>query len=163
MPRCPPLSVRGCPDGGAAQPHGGFVGVVGTQLVAREVVEAATARAREVCVHTYGVAPRVVVDGDADATLAGIPEHSEYVLYELLKNAERAVLECAGHRMRPAAPPSPPVEPAHAAAAGTDETALPPNVVTVAASTRDLVFRVSDQGHGIAPEHLPRVQRGAHR
>ena len=80
-------------------PQGGVVGVVGTDLAATGFTDLAIARAREVCRHTYGVAPRIVVDGNLNARLSGIPEHIDYVLYELLKNAQRAVVEQAGYRM----------------------------------------------------------------
>jgi len=78
-----------------------MVGVIGTNLSAADLLEGCIRRAREMCRHTYGVAPRVTVDGRLDATLAGVPEHIEYVLYELLKNALRAVAERAGYKMRP--------------------------------------------------------------
>jgi len=78
-----------------------MVGVIGTNLSAVDLLEGCIRRAREMCRHTYGVAPRVTVDGRLDATLAGVPEHIEYVLYELLKNALRAVAERAGYKMRP--------------------------------------------------------------
>ena len=87
---------------GAAPPLGnGFVGIVGTGLVAQRLATMAADMSRDVCRHTYGLAPRVVLEGDhPDATFAGIPEHIEYVLYELLKNAQRAVVEAAGFKMR---------------------------------------------------------------
>ncbi len=47
----------------------------------------------QVCSETYGVCPDVVLSGDVGAQLAYIPAHMDYMLYELLKNGARAVVE----------------------------------------------------------------------
>jgi hypothetical protein len=52
----------------------------------------------QVCSETYGVCPDVVLSGDVSALLAYIPAHLDYMLYELLKNGARAVVEGAAIR-----------------------------------------------------------------
>ena len=191
------------PRSTAHRVQGGFVGVVGTEMTASDFTDLAIRMARDICRHTYGLAPRIVVDGDMHAKLAGVPEHIEYVLYELLKNAQRAVVEHAGYRARPLRAvqksivrgasrgrpqrppralcltrgtcPAPIQRAAKESGFGSDarapsswqqhseEQKLPPIVITVAHSPRDVVFRISDQGNGIAPEHIPQVCHASER
>lgn len=49
--------------------------------------------AAQVCNETYGASPEVVVSGDLAAKLSCVPAHLDYMLYELLKNSMRAVIE----------------------------------------------------------------------
>lgn len=44
---------------------------------------------RQVCEHTYGVAPGLIVNGHTQAVFPYIPAPLEYILQELLKNAMR--------------------------------------------------------------------------
>ena len=46
---------------------------------------------RQVCEHTYGVAPGLIVNGHTKAVFPYIPAPLEYILQELLKNAMRLV------------------------------------------------------------------------
>jgi [3-methyl-2-oxobutanoate dehydrogenase (acetyl-transferring)] kinase len=46
-----------------------------------------------VCSETYGLAPEVVVSGDRFARLPYLTAHLDYMIYELLKNSMRAVVE----------------------------------------------------------------------
>ena len=46
---------------------------------------------RQVCEHTYGVAPGLIVNGHTKAIFPHIPAPLEYILQELLKNAMRLV------------------------------------------------------------------------
>lgn len=47
----------------------------------------------QVCTEAYGLAPEVVVRGDMSARLPYLTSHLDYMVYELLKNAMRAVVE----------------------------------------------------------------------
>lgn len=47
---------------------------------------------QQVCRETYGVAPDVRVSGDAMLDITYIPSHLDYMLYELLKNSVRYVV-----------------------------------------------------------------------
>ena len=70
------------------------------------------------------------------STIPYIPVHLDYMLYELLKNSMRAVVE--RHRGRPA---------------------LPPIVMHIAGAPREVTVRISDQGGGIEHDLLDRVWR----
>ena len=45
------------------------------------------------CTEAYGCAPDVLFTGDVQATIPYMPAHLDYMLYELPKNAMRAVVE----------------------------------------------------------------------
>lgn len=71
----------------------GYIGIVCTTLSLSDSVDLAAGRCRQVCVETFGNAPEVLVNGDIDLRVPYIPAHIDYMLYELLKNASRAVME----------------------------------------------------------------------
>lgn len=58
----------------------------------------------QVCTETFGSAPEVVISGSSAqlATMPYIPTHLDYMLYELLKNAMRAVVQSHKGRALPA-------------------------------------------------------------
>lgn len=47
----------------------------------------------QVCNETYGLAPDVVITGDKRLTIPYVPSHFDYMVYEVLKNSSRAVVE----------------------------------------------------------------------
>ncbi|KAI8612470.1 hypothetical protein BC830DRAFT_1136506 [Chytriomyces sp. MP71] len=75
----------------------GWIGIVNTRCKAGEVVERVSALAKRWFHDTYpnrGVAPPdVLVDGHVNAIFTYIPDHIEYILFELLKNSMRFTLE----------------------------------------------------------------------
>jgi signal transduction histidine kinase len=73
----------------------------------------------------FGRWPRVVVDGDADATFPFVSAHLEYILQELYKNAFRATAD-------------------HHSASAT----LPDVRLTICVNDSYITLRVSDQGGG---------------
>lgn len=81
--------------------------------------------------------PKVVLDGNIEAEFSYIPDHIEYILYELLKNSMRSVM------LHGAPDPT------------TGE--LPPIQITICEGSNDIVFRVSDRGGGIAPSMEPDI------
>ena len=101
----------------------------------RTVVERAAERARQVCLETYGRAPMVKISGDVDTQMPYIYQHMDYILYEVLKNSLRAVVD---HHWDPAA-------------TGADP-ALPPVVVRIYAVPGRLTIQVSDRGGGLSEE-----------
>lgn len=76
----------------------------------------------QVCTETYGICTDVKVTGDVNSTMQYIPTHLDYMLYELLKNAMRAVVE---HHPR--------------------RSALPPVVIRVCNGGGTVTLRISDQ------------------
>eukprot|EP00884_Botryococcus_braunii_P006717 jgi/Botrbrau1/16046/Bobra.7_2s0020.1 len=107
----------------------GYIGVICTDLSLSETIDFAVQRAKWVCTETYGICADVKVTGDVKSTMQYIPTHLDYMLYELLKNAMRAVVE--NHPRR---------------------SALPPVVIRVCNGGGTVTLRISDQGGGI-PEH----------
>lgn len=49
---------------------------------------------------TYGASPEILIEGDETITCSYIPTHLEYILFENLKNAMRAVVERHSSRQR---------------------------------------------------------------
>ncbi|KAF9988659.1 hypothetical protein BGZ75_008900 [Mortierella antarctica] len=113
----------------------GFIGIIYTHCNPREIVERTALLAAETCRQALGgtiLPPKVILDGNLDAEFSYIPDHIEYILYELLKNSMRFVMQNGTRDKR------------------TNE--LPPIHITVCEGTHDIVFRVSDKGGGIHPD-----------
>lgn len=84
----------------------------------------------QVCTETYGTAPAVAITGSDHATLSYIPNHLDYMLFEVLKNAMRAVVEMHGTR----------------------SSSLPTIQIRIADAESCVTLRVSDQVRaGVAP------------
>ncbi|KAJ1979953.1 [Pyruvate dehydrogenase (acetyl-transferring)] kinase 2, mitochondrial [Dimargaris verticillata] len=126
------------------------VGIVHTACSARDIAERCSARCREVFRQVYHtrITPPVAVDGALGAQFTYIPDHIEYILYEVLKNAMRAVMDAT--------------TPSSSSTMATQSLALdqpdadngssnpyPPITVTICEGSSTLVFRISDQGGGI--------------
>ncbi|KAF9369879.1 hypothetical protein CPB97_003221 [Podila verticillata] len=112
----------------------GFIGIIYTHCKPRDIIERTARLASETCRQSLGgkiQPPKVIMDGNLDAEFSYIPDHIEYILYELLKNSMRYVM-LNGKR--------------------SEAGELPPIQITVCEGTHDIVFRVSDKGGGIAPE-----------
>lgn len=58
-----------------------------------KVINRVAPEASLACQRTYGVSPALDIEGDKDITCSYIPTHLEYIIFELLKNAMRAVCE----------------------------------------------------------------------
>jgi len=112
----------------------GFIGIIYTHCNPRDIVERTALLAAETCrlASPGKEPPKVILDGAMDAEFSYIPDHIEYILYELLKNSMRFVMESGK------------VDP--------KTGQLPPIQITVCEGTHDIVFRISDKGGGIHPE-----------
>ncbi|KAI8833954.1 branched-chain alpha-ketoacid dehydrogenase, partial [Chytriomyces cf. hyalinus JEL632] len=128
----------------------GWIGIVNTRCRAGEVVERVSALAKRWFIETSPnrniEPPEVKIDGHANAVFTYIPDHIEYILFELLKNSMRFTLETHA----PVSKASPPLK------------KLPPIVVTVGASRNDITFRVSDQGGGFAHTQMANLWSYTH-
>ncbi|KAF9165400.1 hypothetical protein DFQ26_000206 [Actinomortierella ambigua] len=116
----------------------GYIGIIYTHCNPRDIVERTALLAAETCRQAIGGGiepPKVVLDGNIDAEFSYIPDHIEYILYELLKNSMRFVMLRNN-------------EPNSQQPGGE----LPPIQITVCEGTHDIVFRISDRGGGIDPE-----------
>ncbi|KAF9913459.1 hypothetical protein BX616_010019 [Lobosporangium transversale] len=113
----------------------GYIGIIYTHCRPRDIVERTALLAAETCRQACGGTiepPKVLLDGNIDAEFSYIPDHIEYILYELLKNSMRFVMQKGAREHR------------------TGE--LPPIQITVCEGAQDIVFRISDKGGGIDPE-----------
>ncbi|KAF6261335.1 alpha-ketoacid dehydrogenase kinase [Scenedesmus sp. NREL 46B-D3] len=117
----------------------GYIGSIATALDVADAVDFAGQRAVQVCMEAYGVAPEVVVGGDLAARLPYLPSHLDYMLYELLKNSMRAVVE------------------RHRGATYSTRRRIPPIQARVCSGATHLSIRISDQGGGLPVEHLEQV------
>ncbi|GJJ78389.1 hypothetical protein EMPS_10748 [Entomortierella parvispora] len=112
----------------------GFIGIIYTHCNPKDIVERTALLAAETCrlAAPGKEPPKVILDGAMDAEFSYIPDHIEYILYELLKNSMRFVMENGK------------VDP--------KTGQLPPIQITVCEGTHDIVFRISDKGGGIHPD-----------
>ncbi|KAL9939689.1 hypothetical protein V8E36_001506, partial [Tilletia maclaganii] len=110
---------------------GSHIGIIYTHLSPASVVRKSARLLRDVLKKEFPDAermPPVAMDGNLDCQFSYIPEHLEYVIFELLKNAMRATLR------RP-----------------VSEWDDPPILATIVEGPpeEDLVIRISDSGGGI--------------
>ncbi|TFK72600.1 26S proteasome subunit P45 [Pluteus cervinus] len=121
------------------------VGVVDVRCSPSRMVALCGSFVHELCEATLGSSPRIIIDGQPDATFAYVPVHLEYILTEILKNAFRATVEHQlklGHR-----------------------NALPPVIVTLSPPTRSqecqgpsyFSIRIRDQGGGVSKDDVSRI------
>ncbi|CAG8493791.1 12707_t:CDS:2 [Ambispora gerdemannii] len=126
---------------------GGYIGVVSTRCNARDIVEKVAKMTRKLSQNKYGIVPpEVLLDGEQDTTFAYIPEHIEYILYELLKNSMCGVIE----KHAPASSISRSTRTDNISL--SNSSSLPPIIVTICSGPTDIHIRVSDQGGGIPDE-----------
>ncbi|KAK2846311.1 hypothetical protein FQN49_005853 [Arthroderma sp. PD_2] len=75
-----------------------YIGVIDTALKPARLIKVCEEFVAEICELKYGVRPRVIINGEPEATFAHIPVHVEYIITELLKNAFRATIEAGNER-----------------------------------------------------------------
>ncbi|KAJ1556239.1 hypothetical protein HK405_004400 [Cladochytrium tenue] len=114
----------------------GWIGIVNTRLFPATLVRSTAEFVQELCEVNYGSAPDFEIVGEQDTMMAYITVHLDYVLTELLKNANRATVE---HSFRTGRKEHPKIE------------------ITIAKGAEDVTIRIRDQGGGISPEDAPRV------
>ncbi|KAI9245863.1 branched-chain alpha-ketoacid dehydrogenase [Phascolomyces articulosus] len=115
-----------------------YIGIIDTQLNPAKLVKQCSDFVAELCEFNYGASPETIIDGHTDATFTYIPVHLEYILTELLKNAQRATIEFARKR-------------------GDDSPPLPPIQITISHGQEDISIRIRDQGGGVAEDDLNQV------
>ncbi|SPQ98325.1 unnamed protein product (mitochondrion) [Plasmodiophora brassicae] len=115
----------------------GWVGIIQEQCSPAEVLDDAATNATETCERNYGTAPQVIVKGATDLRIPHIPDHIHYILYELLKNSMRAVVE------------------RYTDLGKRDD--LPPIEVIISDGDDDIVMKVADCGGGIPRKDMQKV------
>ncbi|KAL4529578.1 hypothetical protein Ndes2437B_g08849 [Nannochloris sp. 'desiccata'] len=147
----------------------GYIGIISTDLSLADSIDFAAGRSKQVCMETYGAAPEILVSGDLHLKEPYIPAHLDYMLYELLKNASRAVVERCFQRKNNLRGNHGGNSSSTVGERGglggcrtnfssfdhfsTSEIRFPPIHVRICGGTDDVTLRISDQGGGI-PFHL---------
>ncbi|KAJ3345420.1 hypothetical protein HDU91_007360, partial [Kappamyces sp. JEL0680] len=113
-------------NGGPTQDN--LIGIVNTACNAHAIVSKCANLVGELFVDAYEVPPPdVIIDGNLSATFAYIPDHIEYIIFELLKNSMKYTF--LTHQ---------------------DTLLLPPIRVTIGVGDNQVMFRVSDQSNSDA-------------
>lgn len=148
----PSSSPTPCPD------HPSFIGVIDTALRPAGVIDSCGGFVADICELKYGVRPRWEIDGDPDTTFAFVPNHLEYIVTELLKNAFRATVE-SGMSREPVVITIAPEPPAGRpeAKAGFEDAATSGAIKPLDDNAPGVTIRIRDRGGGISPDVLPNV------
>jgi len=121
-------------------PREGFSGVVALRMDPVETAELAIDSAKRLCERSLGLAPdvNIIVEPSltGDNSIAYIPSHLHHMLFELLKNSMRAVVETHG---------------------ATRKYDLPEIDIIFVSGKDDFSIKVSDQGGGIPRRHMDRI------
>jgi len=128
-------------------PKDGFVGIIEEQCNPRKSVDNAIIDASQICEYHYGVAPRVSVTMAEPAHIKYIPSILHHIVFELLKNSMRAVVEKFGEDEVDELGDEADVDPE----AGSRIS------VVISKGSEDLIIKVSDQGGGIPRSGLPYI------
>ncbi|ODV90251.1 hypothetical protein CANCADRAFT_104124 [Tortispora caseinolytica NRRL Y-17796] len=119
------------------KPRENYVGIICTKTNVRELATDAIDNARFICEDHYGIfeAPKVQLVCDPDLSFMYVPGHLSHMLFEILKNSLRAVVEKEG--------------------IPADEYS--PVKLIVAAGKEDITIKISDEGGGIPRSAIPYV------
>ncbi|CAG8743042.1 4925_t:CDS:2, partial [Acaulospora morrowiae] len=114
-----------------------YVGIICTKTnISKTVLEAAE-NAKNICEDYYGLfrAPEIQLYCPDELIFTYVPSHLSHMLFELLKNSLRAVVEFFGN----------------------DVDEYPPIKVIVAEGKEDITVKISDEGGGIPRRNIPLV------
>ncbi|KAF4551990.1 Mitochondrial branched-chain alpha-ketoacid dehydrogenase kinase-like protein 1 [Elsinoe fawcettii] len=114
-----------------------YVGIICTKTNVRDLAQEAIENARFVCEDHYGLfsAPNVQLVCSPDLNFMYVPGHLSHMLFEILKNSLRAVVETHGE----------------------DREEFPVTKVIVAEGKEDITIKISDEGGGIPRSSIPLV------
>ncbi|KAI8971495.1 hypothetical protein BDF20DRAFT_884791 [Mycotypha africana] len=113
-----------------------YVGVICTKTNIKEIAQDAIANARFICEEHYGLfkAPEVQMFCPGNIEFMYVPSHLNHMVFELLKNSLRAVVERFG----------------------TDyEDEYPPIKLVIAHGKEDITIKISDEGGGLPRSGIP--------
>lgn len=107
-----------------------YVGIICTNTNVKEIAQAAIDNARFICEDWYGLfeAPKVLLHSNAEnINFMYVPGHLSHMIFEIVKNSLRAVVESYG----------------------VDVEDYPPVKVIIAQGDEDITIKISDEGGGI--------------
>lgn len=107
-----------------------YVGIICLKTKIQEIAQEAIENARYICQDYYGLfrAPEVHLHCPDNLEFQYVPSHLHHMLFELLKNSLRAIVESYGP---------------------DEEDRFPPIKIAVAEGREDITIKVSDEGGGI--------------
>ncbi|KAK0203882.1 mitochondrial pyruvate dehydrogenase [Desarmillaria ectypa] len=120
------------------QSHDDYVGIICTNANVHDIVQEAIENARFVCEEHYAMfkGPPVQLICPPDLCFPYVPGHLSHIVFELLKNSLRAVVERFGVDA---------------------ENGYPPIKVVVVEGTEDITIKISDEGGGIPRSAIPLI------
>ncbi|KAK4511733.1 uncharacterized protein ATC70_007277 [Mucor velutinosus] len=115
-----------------------YVGVICTRTNIKDIAQDAIANARFICEDHYGLfrAPEVKMFCPGDIEFMYVPSHLNHMVFELLKNSLRAVVERFGPDY---------------------EDEYPPIKLVIAHGKEDITIKISDEGGGLPRSGIPVV------
>jgi len=117
-------------------PVPGYIGTIATAISPVGVIRDAISDAARICDRVYGWAPEVELSGETDAPQVNfVPTHLHHIVFELVKNSMRAVLEFHGVKNYDA----------------------PAIKIILSEDEREFAIKISDQGGGIPRSDMPRI------
>ncbi|RUP51176.1 branched-chain alpha-ketoacid dehydrogenase kinase [Jimgerdemannia flammicorona] len=118
-------------------PRPDYCGVICIKTNLSEMAQEATDNARFICEDYYGLfkAPEIQLFCRPDIEFMYVPSHLSHMLFELLKNSLRAVVETFG----------------------TEADKYPPIKLIVTEGKEDITIKISDEGGGIPRSGIPLV------
>ncbi|KAK9447706.1 branched-chain alpha-ketoacid dehydrogenase kinase [Limtongia smithiae] len=135
-----------------------YVGVVDTKLRPSQMCLEVGAFLSELSDLQYGVRPGIEVVVGEDVEVAYVPDHLEYILTEIIKNAFRASVEYA-QGLTPTAEYRAKMSGGHngSASSSSVSTRLKKVQATIVRTATGVQIRLRDQGGGIADRDLHRI------
>lgn len=115
-----------------------YVGIICTDTNVKEEAQIAVDNARFICEDWYGLfeAPKVILHSNAEyINFMYVPGHLSHIVFELVKNSLRAVVESYG----------------------VECESFPPVKVVIAQGEEDITIKISDEGGGIPRRHMDQV------
>ncbi|KIY68502.1 mitochondrial pyruvate dehydrogenase [Cylindrobasidium torrendii FP15055 ss-10] len=117
--------------------HDDYVGIICTNANVHDIVQEAIENARFVCEEHYAMfrGPPVQLICPPDLEFSYVPGHLSHIVFELLKNSLRAVVERFG----------------------VEAEKYPPIKIIVVEGTEDITIKISDEGGGIPRSAIPLI------
>ncbi|KAI9593829.1 mitochondrial branched-chain alpha-ketoacid dehydrogenase kinase-domain-containing protein [Syncephalis fuscata] len=115
-----------------------YVGIICTRTNISQIVQEAIDNARFICEDYYGLftAPEIQLHCPKELEFMYVPSHLHHMLFELLKNSLRAVVETVGP---------------------DNDDNFPVIKIIIAEGKEDITIKVSDEGGGIPRSGMPMV------